>query len=154
MPSWFCDKHIHGISPWAYLLIQPMSTPTYCMFGVDILPLPINTIRDRNYAVWFHNCANWVTGTPTNLHPNILGNHFEIHFQWHIDSSLLNNPWNKIFTTELLDLDYIMFTRNCFMSILRAFWLPNWHVYNWSDCSIIYTVMDKIVIQKADLFSV
>ena len=84
-------------SPCAYLTTQPMSTLIYLqVFGVDILPSLMNTItdiifklRDRNYSVRFHNCAHYVADTPKNLHPNTLGNHVEIHFKWHINSSLV-----------------------------------------------------------------
>ena len=74
-----------------------VSTYILQVFGVDILPSPMNTItdiifklHDRNYSVRFHNCPHWVADTPKNLHPNTLGSHFEIHFQWHINRSLVD----------------------------------------------------------------
>ena len=118
VPSWFCNKNIHGICFNPVALRLPfnrtyVNTNILQVFGVDILPSPMNTItdiifklHDRNYSVGVHNCAHWVADTPKNLHPNTLGNHFEIHFQWHINSSLVNKPCSKIFTTETLDLDY------------------------------------------------
>ena len=152
-------------SPWAYLLTQPMSTPIYCR----CLGLIFFHHRWMQSHISFLSCMTetihfgfitvpTVADTPKNLHPNTLGNHFEIHFQWHINSSLVNNPWSKIFTKETFYLDYTYSTNNYFGSILRVSWvqcwLPNWHVYNWSDCSIIYTVMDKIVIQEANQYRI
>ena len=90
----------HMFNPVARCL--PLNTTyvnTYILqvFGVDITPSPMNTITDiilkmhnRKYSVRFHNCTHWVADTPKNLHPNILGNRFETHFQWHINSSLVN----------------------------------------------------------------
>ena len=49
----------------------------------------------RNHPARIPTCSHWVTDTPTNLHPNTRGNHFEIQFEWHINNSLLDHPWSK-----------------------------------------------------------
>ena len=116
-----------------------VNTCTLQVFGVDTLPLLIKTIKykredcppqaeifmlhDRNYPAQIHTYSHWVTDIPINLHPITLDNHFEIHFQWHIHSPLPDNPWSKLTTKELLNLDYIHSTQNCFRSTLRDFWV-------------------------------
>ena len=144
--------HMFDPSPWAYLLTQPMSTLAYCMC-LGLIFFHYRWIQSQTETMQFGFII-----VPTESLTNTVGNHFEIHSQWHIDCSLVNNQWSKIFTTEILDSDYTLSTHNYLKSILRVFWvqcwLPNWYVYIWSDCSIIYTVMDEIMIQKANIFSV
>ena len=147
VPSWFCNKNIHGICFNPVALRLPFNTTyvkTYILqvFGVDILPSPMNTItdiifklHDRNYSVWLYNCAHWVAVTSKNLHPNTLGKHFEIHFQWHINSSLVNKQCSNIFTTETLDLDNKQLLQvNIEISLRTMRFAQLAYVYNWSDC--------------------
>ena len=155
--------YVLTLSPVAYLLTQPMSTPIYCRCLVLIFfhhrwiqsQTYFFKLHNRNYSVRFHNCTHWVADTPKNLHPNTLGNHFEIHFQWHINSSLVNKPRSIIFATQTLNFDYKQLLQVNFESSLGTMLVAQLaYVYNWSNCSIIYTVMDNIVIQKANQYRI
>ena len=109
--------HMFDPSPWAYLLTQPMSTLAYCMC-LWLIFFHYWWIQSQTETMQF----GFIT-VPTESLTNTVGNHFEIHSQWHINWSLVNNLWSKIFTTEILDSDYTLSTHNYLKSILRVFWV-------------------------------